>query len=502
MAELQVPTADAPLLSDFDVLTIGAGISGINTAYHLQTEFPGTSYAILEARDSIGGTWDFFRYPGLRSDSDMVTFGFPWSPWTSDQRTGTGSQIVAYIRKAAEAQGIDKNIRFNHKVLAADWSTPTKAWTVTAVNGAGETRTFRSRFLVLGTGYYDYENALEADIPGLRTFGGQVIHTQFWPEDFDYTGKDIVVIGSGATAVTLIPVIAEKAKSVTMLQRSPTYMVSPPARMGPESGLSRLLLRLLPTAMGHWYRRMRSALFSSFLYAFCIAFPTRARASILKATAAQLPGDIPVDPHFNPQYMPWEQRMCVCPGGDFFAALRSGRARVVTDRIAEVTATEIRLASKGSQPLRPDVIVTATGLRLKFAGGVALSVDSEVVDPTTRYVWRGCMVEGVPNLAFVMGYINTSWTLATDVFGRVLTRVMRLTASRGATSVTPRLRDRDRKPGQLRDLPVFALTSTFMKKANESFPRAGGGIWDHRRSYLTDELHSRFGDVKSGLYFE
>ncbi|KAL7619436.1 hypothetical protein AAE478_009975 [Parahypoxylon ruwenzoriense] len=494
MKKSQAVTESA-LPTSFDVVVIGAGISGISTAYYLETQAPGTSYAILEGRSRLGGTWDLFRYPGIRSDSNMTTFGFSWSPWTRDEVLGTAEQILAYMQKSAESFGIDKNIHFNRHVHYANWNTAAKSWALTVTNGQGKKETYHAKFIILGTGYYDYEQPLDTHIPGLSNFGGQVIHPQFWPEELNYSGKDIVVIGSGATAVTLIPSMAEKAKSVTMLQRSPSYIVSQ-RRRNKEGLLVRLVQEVLPTRVTRWVKRFRSIVMSSFFYYFCQAFPARAKNALRKATIKQLPANMSWDPHFNPRYNPWEQRMCLCPGGDFYAALRSGKAGVITDTIENITETEIQLSS--GQTVKPDIIITATGLKLQFGGGIKLSVDGEEIDSASKFTWKGCMIQDVPNLGFIMGYVNVSWTLGAEVTGQMLARLLRLMKKRGAEVAVPRLQNSE----TMHEKPVFSLTSTYMKDANRLFPMAGSGIWNHKRNYLLDVVSAQWGDISKGLSME
>ncbi|KAJ8125769.1 hypothetical protein O1611_g7867 [Lasiodiplodia mahajangana] len=475
---------------DLDVVIIGAGISGINAAYRIQSQGPpGMKYVILEGRDSVGGTWDLFRYPGIRSDSDIYTFGFSWSPWKHNATMAAGRQIKEYIAQSAQSAGIDQHIRYRHKVETADWDSTEKRW-VFQVNVAGKEKpvVYRSRFLLLGTGYYDYETPLQAVIPGLENFKGKVIHPQFWPEDYDYTGKDVVVIGSGATAVTIVPSITDKAKRATMLQRSPGYLAS----VASNTFFARLVFAILPGAIAHRLNRIRW-LISNYLTNFlCRKYPELAKRAIKKATIQQLPSSIKWDPHFKPRYNPWEQRFCACMDGDFFAALRSGKADVVTDTIKTVTADSIELDSGAA--LHPDVIVTATGLKLKVGGGIQFSVDGKLFNVADKFTWRGTMLEDVPNLIFMAGYQNASWTLGADVSAQLFLRMLRLMERKKAEVIMAR------PSAPMEETPMMSLTSTYFKVAGKVFPRAGTGQWSPKNNYFTDMAGAKWGSI-SDLYF-
>jgi cation diffusion facilitator CzcD-associated flavoprotein CzcO len=385
---------------DFDVAIIGSGISGINAAYRVQTQAPqGTTYAILEARDDIGGTWNFFKYPGIRSDSDLHTFGFQWRPWKEKHPIAEADAILRYLRESAGLYGIDKKVRFGHRLISADWSSRDLCWRLD-VRVGGELRVFHARFLILGTGYYDYENPLEANIPGLERFKGQVVHPQSWREDLQYEGKRMVIIGSGATAVTLLPNVAKKAEHVVMLQRSPSYVFSLPSK----DKLGGLLRWLLPTSLADRIQRIRWICLGYFLFYFCRTFPNAAKRFMKRETIRQLPKDIPWDPHFKPAYNPWEQRLCLCPDGDFYKALRSGKASIATGKIKTVTETGIEL--EDGSFIGTDIIVTATGLRILLAGGTQFSVDGEKLVVPDKFLWKGVMLQDLPNASFVVGYTN------------------------------------------------------------------------------------------------
>ncbi|KAI0808698.1 FAD/NAD(P)-binding domain-containing protein [Xylaria sp. FL0064] len=483
-------SSTTPATLDFDVVIVGAGISGINAAYRIQTQGPpGLRYVILENRDSMGGTWDLFKYPGIRSDSDIFTFGLPWSPWKGEGTMGSGQQIKEYLIESAQSAGIDKHIRYHHKVETADWNSSFQKWAL-QVNIAGQEKPaiFRSHFVLLGTGYYDYETPLHTVIPGIENFKGKVLHPQFWPKDYDYTGKDVVIIGSGATAVTILPSITDKAKRATMLQRSPGYIFSLPS----SSILMRLMFAILPAAIAQRLNRIMWLLSSYLSTLFCRTFPGLAKKYIRRATIRQLPPSIQWDPHFKPNYNPWEQRFCACMNGDFFAALRSGKANVVTDKIKTVTANSIELES--GLVLHPDVIVTATGLKLKFGGGIRFSVDGEEFKFSDKFAWKAAMLEDVPNLLFMTGYEDASWTLGADVSAQLFVRLLRVMEQKKAKVIVP-------KPSKaMEEKPMMSLTSTYIKKAGRVFPRGGTEQWSPKRNYFADMAGAKWGTLED-LYF-
>ncbi|KAI0431746.1 FAD/NAD(P)-binding domain-containing protein [Xylaria sp. FL1042] len=480
----------APTTLDFDVVIVGAGISGINAAYRIQAQGPpGLKYVILENRDSMGGTWDLFRYPGIRSDSDIFTFGLPWSPWKGIGTMGGGPQIKEYLIESAQSAGIDKHIRYHHKVETADWDSALQKW-VFHVNIAGkETPSiFRSRFVLLGTGYYDYETPMQTVIPGIENFKGKVIHPQFWPKDYDYTGKDVVIIGSGATAVTILPSITDKAERATMLQRSPGYVFSLPS----SSIVMRLMFAILPAAIAQRLNRTMWLLSSYLSTWFCRTFPGLAKKYIRRLTIRQLPPSIQWDPHFKPNYNPWEQRFCACMNGDFFAALRSGKADVVTDKIKTITTNSIELESGSA--LHPDVIVTATGLKLKFGGGIQFSVDGKEFKFSDKFAWKAAMLEDVPNLLFMTGYEDASWTLGADVSAHLFIRLLRVMEQKKAKVIVPR-------PSKaMEEKPMMSLSSTYIKKAGRVFPRGGTEQWSPKRNYFADMAGAKWGNLQD-LYF-
>jgi cation diffusion facilitator CzcD-associated flavoprotein CzcO len=474
-----------------DVMIVGAGISGINAGYRVQTELPGYNYTILESRNAIGGTWDLFRYPGIRSDSDLHTFGFPWRPWSKANTIADGESIRNYVRESAEKYGIDRKIQFHHKLLAADWSTEYQNWTL-AVDADGEKKIFTARFVILSTGYYDYNEPLKTEIPGIENFPGQVIHPQFWPKDLDYAGKTVVIIGSGATAITLLPNLAEKAAKVTMLQRSPSYIIALPA-VDPTGNWVR---RWLPTWIAHTLVRWKFLILPFLFFKFCKAFPNAARKIIQGNTQKYLPPSIPHDPNFKPAYNPWEQRLCVCPDGDFFKALRNGNSDIVTDTIKTVTVSGIQTDSGKS--IDADIIITATGLKMQLAGGARISVNRQPFDVSSKFMWKGMMLQDLPNAAFVIGYTNASWTLGADATAQAVCRLLKYLDSHKMESAVPRIPDGQK----IKPTPVMNLSSTYVEKAKGQLPKAGNvAPWRPRANYLTDYWVSNYGDLTTGLEF-
>ena len=454
-----------------DVLIVGAGISGVGCAYYLQKHHPQRSYAILEARETIGGTWDLFRYPGIRSDSDLHTFGFEFKPWRSEFAIADGAEILDYIHEAAGENGIDRHIRTGHRVTAASWSSDAARWTVTVerVNtretgpGASETSEFTCSWLFAGTGYYHYDSGYTPELPDLEQFQGRLVHPQLWPEDLDYTDKRVVVIGSGATAVTLIPAMAKRTRQITMLQRSPSYIMSLPQK----DPLATLANRLLGAERGYALTRRKNIALQTGFYRFCQRFPRQARRLIRHLTARQLPEGYPVDEHFRPRYDPWDQRLCVVPNGDLFRTIRDGRAEIVTDRIEGFTETGIRLAT--GRTLEADIVITATGLRLLPLGGIAFTVDHKPVELPSTLAYKGMMLSGVPNFAFLVGYTNASWTLKV---GHVCEHFMRLLShmdAAGHDQVTP-------TPDPLalaNTSPLLDFSAGYVTRAVGDFPRQG-----------------------------
>lgn len=473
-----------------DVLIIGAGLSGIGAAYRLQSMTPELSYTILEGRERAGGTWDLFRYPGIRSDSDIFTFSFPHTPWHGDTLLAQGGDIRGYILDTARANGIDENIHFSTKVIEANWDSSTDLWTVeTSVDG--NPKTYRSRFMFLCTGYFDYSGGYSPEFAGVEDFTGTVVHPQNWPEELDYSDKNVVVIGSGATAITLVPTLAEKAASVTMVQRSPTYVLSLPMT-DPFTTLTR---RLLPEHLAHSALRWRNALLMVASYQACRRAPSLARRVFRTLTKAQLPAGYDVDRHFKPTYRPWDQRLCVVPNGDLFAAIRSGAASVVTDHIERFTPTGVLLRSGSEVPA--DIIVTATGLKLQAFGGISLSVDGVEMKAHERFVYKGYMLEGVPNVAWCVGYTNASWTLKADMTAQAVVKLIKYMRSQGHTHAIP-----DRGGQVLPQRPVVDLASGYITRAVDELPISSTERpWAVRQNYILDRIDARFDDVTESMSF-
>lgn len=480
----------------FDVIVVGAGISGINFGYRLQERCPWLSYTILEGRHELGGTWSLFKYPGIRSDSDLYTFGFPWRPWNENTAIAQGGLIKNYLVESAEMYGIDKKIQYNTKVSDAKYNTSEKKWSLEAmceVDGKKTLKRFQSRFILMCTGYYDYETPLQTSIPGIDNFKGQVIHPQFWPENLDYTNKDVVVIGSGATAITVLPVMSEKAKRVTMLQRSPSYVMSVPS----EDGIERFLHRWFKwaPAFQHFMLRIKWILSPLLLTSLSAKYPEKMKQFMYKVTQKQLPSSIPRDPHFTPSYYPWEQRMCMCPDGDFFKALRGGKANIETGVIQNITNDTIKLTD--GKELHPDVIVTATGLKLRFAGGMNVSVDGVPFYPSEKFVWKGVMLEDLPNAAFVVGYVDASWTLGADATAQTMTRMFNQMKKEGVVEVIPHRTEQEKK--EMKETNLLRLNSTYVTKGKSVLPKGGDrGQWVPRSNYLRDIFMAWYGDIKTG----
>ena len=471
-----------------DVLILGAGLSGIGAAHHLATRLPRDTFLILEARDAIGGTWDLFRYPGIRSDSDMYTLGYHFRPWREAKAIADGPSIRRYVNEAAAEHGIAGRIRFGHRATSAAWSSAEGRWRV-EVEVAGARRTFACRFLFGCTGYYDYAAGYTPDLPGLSDFQGALIHPQHWPADLDYAGKRVVVIGSGATAVTLVPAMAETAAHVTMLQRSPSYVVSRPA----EDAMANALRRRLPASLAYGLIRWRNVLGGLFLYTQMRRKPEVAKAQLIDLVRAEMGPDYDVATHFTPRYNPWDQRLCLVPDSDLFTALKAGRASIATGVIERVTPTGVRLTS--GEELAADILVTATGLRMQPLSGMALSVDGAPVDLGQRLNYRGCMISGVPNLATVFGYTNASWTLKADLISAWVCRVLAHMRRTGQEIATP-VNDDPEVVAQ----DMLSFSSGYVQRAMHLFPRQGSKPpWKLNQNYLLDLLTLRHARLDDGV---
>jgi len=472
-----------------DVLIIGAGISGIGAAWHLQHEQPGKTYAILEARDALGGTWDLFRYPGIRSDSDLHTFAYAFKPWTDDKALADGDAILAYVRETAEENGIDRHIRFGHRALRAGWSSERARWTV-EVERAGETVEMTAGWLFGACGYYRYDEGFTPELPGIDRFGGRVVHPQHWPEDLAYAGRRVVVIGSGATAMTIVPAMAEAAAHVTMLQRSPSYVLPLPS----EDRLSNWLRRKLGEPRAYRITRRKNILLQTGIFKLARRAPKLMRRLIRAVNARELRGSgCDVDVHFKPAYDPWDQRLCVVPDGDLYGALRSGRASVVTDRIETFTETGIRLESGGE--LEADVVVTATGLDLLAFGGLELAVDGEEVALPDTVAYKAMMLSGVPNFAYAIGYTNASWTLKVDLVCEYLCRLLGHLDATGNDTAVPVISD----PG-MPTRPLLDFKAGYVQRALDRFPRQGDRApWQVVMSYADDVKTLRGASVDDGV---
>jgi monooxygenase len=476
----------------FDVLIMGAGLSGIDAAYHLQKLCPNKSYVILEQREQIGGTWDLFRYPGIRSDSDMLTMGYSFRPWSNPKAISPGDDIRDYITATARDEGIDRHIRFRHHITRASWSSEQAQWTVEAVRkspaGVDQPVTLTCNFLFSCAGYYRYSSGYTPDFLEIGRFEGRVVHPQAWPQDLDYSGKRVVIIGSGATAVTLVPAMAATASHVTMLQRSPSYVISLPAR----DAIANALRRVMPKMWAYRLSRWKNVAFMTYVYQLSQRFPNFMKNMLVKQAGKALGPDYDVATHFTPRYKPWEQRMCLVPDADLFEAIKSGRANVVTDHIDTFTDRGIRL--KSGRELEADIIVTATGLTMQTLGGIGLTVDGHPVDPGRTLAYKGVMFSGVPNLASVFGYINASWTLKADLICAWVCRVLNFMDSKGVRQVTPNNGD------QTAVAPfVENFSSGYMARALASWPKQGSQApWRVYQNYFRDTITLKWSSLEDG----
>ena len=471
-----------------DVIVVGAGISGIGAGFHLQDKSPDRSYMILEGRADMGGTWDLFRYPGIRSDSDMYTLGYIFEPWTEAKAIADGPNILNYVKRTAAKYGIDKHIRFNHHVKVASWSTQDARWTVTAVTEGREVQ-YSCNFLFMCSGYYNYAKGHRPEFAGEGDFAGQIIHPQFWPENLEYAGKKVVVIGSGATAVTIVPEMAKTAAHVTMLQRSPTYVVSRPS----EDAVANRLRKFLPSKLAYALVRWRNVLFGMYFYNAARKHPAQAKERVLEMLSEHLPAET-IAEHFTPRYNVWDQRLCLVPDADLFGAIKAGTASVVTDTIDRFDAGGIVLNS--GKRLDADIVVTATGLELQLLSDVAFTVDGEARDLANTYNYKGMMYSDMPNLASSFGYTNASWTLKADLTCSYVCRLLNTMKKRGMRQVTPRIE------GDLQPAPFLDFTSGYVTRAMERFPKQGNKQpWQVHQNYLKDLTALRFGSVDDEMEF-
>jgi cation diffusion facilitator CzcD-associated flavoprotein CzcO len=475
--------------SEFEVVVVGAGLSGVGAGCHFQMSRPGMDYVVLEGRDRIGGTWDLFRYPGVRSDSDMFTLGYSFKPWRAQKEIADGPDILAYVEEAAREHDVERHIRFRRKVTGADWSSATQRWRVEAVDGAtGERERYDAKFLLLAAGYYRYDAGYTPDFPGLASYQGRVIHPQHWTEDIDYQGKRVLLIGSGATAVTLAPALAEKAALVTMLQRSPTYIAPRPA----ADPLADALRRRLPSNLAYALIRWRNILRGAYLFSLCKRKPDYVKKLLSDAAHAYLGPDYDVAKHFKPRYNPWDQRLCLAPDGDFYMAIRKGKAEVVTDEIETFTDRGVRL--KSGAELEADLVVTATGLVLQPFGGLRLSIDGAEVDPASLTAYRGFMYSGVPNLASIFGYTNASWTLRADLVCEQVCKLLALMERKGYSSCAPQF------DGTMPREPWIDFSSGYFQRAAGKFPTQGTREpWRLNQNYFRDLLSVRFRQIEDGV---
>ena len=462
----------------FDVLIVGAGISGIGAGYHLQAESPDRTFVILEGRADIGGTWDLFRYPGVRSDSDMHTLGYSFKPWTAQKSIADGPSILAYLRETAHEFGIGRHIRFGHRVNRAEWSSDEAHWTVEAIND-GAAVTMTCSYLFMCSGYYSYASGYTPEFAGVGDFTGRVVHPQQWPEDLDAAGKRVVVIGSGATAMTLVPALAKTAAHVTMLQRSPTYVVSRPD----VDPVANVLRKVLPGALAYRLTRWKNVQMQGLIYKRTRAAPAKAKAKLLDMVRAQLPVGYDVDTHFTPSYNPWDQRLCLVPNADLFEVIKDGSATVVTDTIDTFTEQGIRLTS--GEELPADIIVTATGLRMVTLGEMSFVVDGEPVDFAKTWTYKGFAYSGVPNLASSFGYVNASWTLRADLTCEYVCRLLNHMRASGTVECTPRLRASD--AGMPERPWIDGFSAGYMQRVMHLLPKQSDREpWINTQNYAED----------------
>ncbi len=480
-------------MEHFDVIVVGAGLSGIGAAYHLQDKCPGVSYAILEGRDDIGGTWDLFRYPGVRSDSDMHTLGFSFKPWKSKKSIASGPAIMDYLRETVAENNISERIRFGQLVTKAEWSSQTASWTLHATDRASARETTIScNFLFMCSGYYSYKGGYEPEFAGRARFAGRIVHPQKWPQDLDYTNKRVVVIGSGATAMTLVPAMATDASHITILQRSPTYVVSRPD----EDKFANNLRKVLPGKLAYAITRFKNTSMQQLVYKRSRDEPAKVRAYLLDLVRKELGPDYDVDKHFTPSYNPWDQRLCLVPNSDLFKAIKSGKASVVTEQIANFTETGVALAN--GEHLDADIIVTATGLNLVTLGEVVFVVDGKPVDFSRTITYKGFAYSGIPNLASSFGYVNASWTLRADLICEYVCRLINQMRKTNARQCTPQLRESDANMAEISWIGEFS--PNYMKRVMHQFPHQGDREpWINPQNYKRDKKMFKHGRIDDGV---
>ena len=477
-----------PVETHTDVLIVGAGISGVGAAHHLQQRSPGKGYQILEAREDLGGTWDLFRYPGIRSDSDMYTFGFNFRPWTDGKVFADGPSIKRYVTDTAREAGILEHIRFQTRVGRADWDSASARWILEAeVGERRERKRFSASFLILCSGYYRYDHGYMPDFPGMAEFKGDIIHPQIWDDNYDYTGKKIVVIGSGATAVTLVPAMAERAAHVTMLQRSPTYIASRPSR----DAIADWLRKVLPARAAYLLTRVKQIGLGMFFFNLSRRHPDYVKKGVLKEIRNQLGDDFDVETHFSPSYNPWDQRFCLAPDGDFFEVLKSGEASIETDHVERFDATGIQL--KSGKHLEADLIIPATGLEMLIGGGIEIVIDGERFNAPAHVTYRGMMLSGVPNCALAFGYTNASWTLKIDLTHERICRLLNHMDAKGYDYCVPE------PPADLETRDLLDFSSGYVQRALATLPRQGTEApWKTYQNYIMDMMTIRFGPIEDG----
>ncbi len=478
----------------YDVIIVGAGLSGIDAAYHLQTFCKNKSFVIYEGRDNIGGTWDLFKYPGIRSDSDMQTFSFGFKPWKDSKSIADADTIMTYLKEAVEEYDLEKHIRYNHFIQKAEWSTENCQWTITGKKKkSGEVFKATCHFFFICTGYYDYDEGYTPDFKGLENYKGRFVHPQKWTEDIEYENKKVVVIGSGATAVTLVPVLAEKAAHVVMLQRTPTYILSRPL----EDRLSNLFHRFLPVKVAHFLGRWKNVLLQMYLYRISRKRPEMVKKYIMDQIRKVMGPDYDVDQHFNPDYAPWDQRLCAVPDNDLFLSIKGGKSSVITHHIDTFTEKGIRL--KSGEELEADLIVSATGLKIKVSGGIEFIVDGKKMENRNLISYKGIMLKDIPNAAAVTGYTNASWTLKADLVCEYVTRLLNHMDKNGKKMCTPRTKDENMKTE-----PVIDFSSGYILRALDQLPKQGSEFpWKLHQNYIKDMFILRYRNLEDGfLVFE